>query len=153
MLWPQWLRQFTFCAAFSLSRCANGLVRGVSTQKGLALSARQIRNSSPCIVLIWPSNTVWYLLTTMLTSSNEVMDLTSLIGDTEGGKIGMGWGYCEGSKKRHLAAFQDMITTETCGYNVHIFLVLVSLKVESNWELSHWFHDVTVCGSWRNFRW
>jgi len=36
------------------------------------------------------TNTVGYLLITVLASGNEVTDLTSLIGGTEGEKIGMG---------------------------------------------------------------
>ena len=89
-----------------------------------------------------------YLLITVLASGNEV---TSLIGGTEGEKIGMGLVYCDGSMQRCLAAFQDMMTP--VDIYMHIFLMLASMKVKNNWELAYWFHDVTICCSWRNFRW
>jgi len=58
-------------------------------RKGFALAANQTRNSSPCVVLIWPSNTVGYLLITALASDDETTVFSSLI-CTEGEKIGMG---------------------------------------------------------------
>ena len=95
----------------------NGIVRGVCTQKGLTFAARQIRNSSPCMILIWPSNTVGYLLIIVPTSAILGVALTvlmSLVGVMEGAKIGVGWVYCEGNMLRLLAAFQDMMIPDAC---------------------------------------
>jgi len=49
-------------------------------------------------------NIMGYLLITVLASGIEVMDLTSLIGSTEGEKIGMAWGYCNGYGSVNCAA-------------------------------------------------
>ena len=52
---------FCFCrssnSAFSFSRYAKGMVHGVLTWNGFALSVRWIKNCSPSIVLMFPSNT------------------------------------------------------------------------------------------------
>ena len=71
------------------------MVRGVCTQKGLAFAAKQIQNSSPCITLIRPSNTVGYLLITVLSFEVLVVvlkTLTLLVSVAGIVKIGVGWG-------------------------------------------------------------
>ena len=89
----------TFCdlrrssLAYNLSRYANGMVRGVCMQKGLAFGVKQIRNSSSGMILIWPSNTVGYLLIIVLSSDVLVMAMTTLtlvVGVTLVAKIGVG---------------------------------------------------------------